>query len=383
MKACPRLHRAATAPEYARQWLSWLARAATRMPMSRSIHFVNATPGEISNAPTAHSKDETQTAFLTGEFIRWLGEQDRPWFAHISFLRPHPPFSAPAPYSDMLSPADGPTFSRATDRCGEQALHPYLAYAMPRNRRGGEASSTARWWPGRRLERRRHRGDPRHLLWKIDRRGGRAARPIWPRSRFRRLGKHRHHLHVGSCGDGRRSLDLGKGGFFDGSYHIPLVIRDPRSADRGQTVEHSPAPPISFRCFASARTSSRKRPGRAVAATPSPRGGGRELAGCGLLGVRFSRYRSPACRFHWPAIERMQSRRHQGRIPGHVHFAGLAPLFDLGNDPMELRNVVPTRRTRRRGSLMLKSCCRCAPATSTRLLAYTELTENGPVRHRP
>ncbi|MFP3802140.1 sulfatase-like hydrolase/transferase, partial [Paraburkholderia sp. SIMBA_027] len=31
---------------------------------------------------------------------------------------------------------------------------------------------------------------------------------------------------------------LGKGGFFDGSYHIPLVIRDPRAAAKGMSVDH-------------------------------------------------------------------------------------------------------------------------------------------------
>jgi arylsulfatase A-like enzyme len=31
---------------------------------------------------------------------------------------------------------------------------------------------------------------------------------------------------------------FGKGGFFDGSYHIPLVIRDPRSPAIGTTVLH-------------------------------------------------------------------------------------------------------------------------------------------------
>ncbi len=30
---------------------------------------------------------------------------------------------------------------------------------------------------------------------------------------------------------------LGKGGFFDGSYHIPLVIRDPKAPVKGQVVE--------------------------------------------------------------------------------------------------------------------------------------------------
>ena len=39
----------------------------------------------------------------------------RPWFAHVSFLRPHPPFLAPAPYDTMFDPASVPTPVRARD----------------------------------------------------------------------------------------------------------------------------------------------------------------------------------------------------------------------------------------------------------------------------
>ena len=36
-----------------------------------------------------------------------------PWFAHLSFLRPHPPFLAPAPYDTMFDPASVPAPVRA------------------------------------------------------------------------------------------------------------------------------------------------------------------------------------------------------------------------------------------------------------------------------
>ncbi|TKD06215.1 MAG: phosphonate monoester hydrolase, partial [Mesorhizobium sp.] len=55
----------------------------------------------VTSAPPVYSKDETPAAFVTGEFVRWLGEQERdtPWFAHLSFLSPHPPFIVPEPYN--------------------------------------------------------------------------------------------------------------------------------------------------------------------------------------------------------------------------------------------------------------------------------------------
>ena len=95
-------------------WLSWLRRQGLDFADRDAAHRpVGALPGTISNAPPAYSADQTQTAFLADEFIRWLGEQDAPWFAHVSFLRPHPPFSVPEPYNRMFSAADGPAFARA------------------------------------------------------------------------------------------------------------------------------------------------------------------------------------------------------------------------------------------------------------------------------
>ncbi|NEK55365.1 phosphonate monoester hydrolase, partial [Rhizobium leguminosarum] len=124
-------------PEHERQWLSWLRSRGHADAVSRDIHIpVGAGAGDISDAPPAYSRDETQTAFLTGEFIRWMGEQDRPWFAHVSFLRPHPPFSVPEPFNRMFTPGEGPAFARAANREAEQNSHPYLAYAMPRSDKG-------------------------------------------------------------------------------------------------------------------------------------------------------------------------------------------------------------------------------------------------------
>jgi arylsulfatase A-like enzyme len=125
-------------PEHEKQWLSWLRSRGHAEAVSRDIHIpVGAGAGDISAAGTSYSKDETQTAFLAGEFIRWLGEQDSAWFAHVSFLRPHPPFSVPEPYGAMYKPGDGPVFSRGSSAQDEMQAHPYLDYAMPRASKGG------------------------------------------------------------------------------------------------------------------------------------------------------------------------------------------------------------------------------------------------------
>ena len=136
----------------------------------------------------------------------------KPWFAHVSYLRPHPPFLAPAPYDTMFDPASVPAPVRA---------------ATPR--RGRRAASVARpddQPPVRRVARRpagaaRAAGD----LLRDDGRGRRSARPRLRRAR--RDGPrvaHARGAHVGSRRDARRPL---------AHAQARLVRPDvPRAADR-------------------------------------------------------------------------------------------------------------------------------------------------------
>ncbi|TGR65768.1 phosphonate monoester hydrolase, partial [Mesorhizobium sp. M2D.F.Ca.ET.223.01.1.1] len=105
-------------PEHQKQWLSWLrAQGIDTSAGSPGIHrpAEGQPERDVTNAPPVYSKDQTPSAFLAGEFIRWLGEQEKraPWFAHISFISPHPPFIVPEPYNTMYDPAQGPAFKRA------------------------------------------------------------------------------------------------------------------------------------------------------------------------------------------------------------------------------------------------------------------------------
>jgi arylsulfatase A-like enzyme len=46
------------------------------------------------------------SSFLTGEFLDWVRRQDQPWFAHLSHLRPHPPYAAAGHWSTTYHPDD-------------------------------------------------------------------------------------------------------------------------------------------------------------------------------------------------------------------------------------------------------------------------------------
>jgi arylsulfatase A-like enzyme len=210
-------------------WLSWLRRQGLDFPDRDAAHRpVGALPGTISNAPPAYSADQTQTAFLADEFIRWLGEQEeeRPWFAHLSFLRPHPPFVVPAPYNTMFSPEEVDGFRRAPSADAEAGLHPLVAFGLA-------ATPAASFVPdGRGLVRDLSEADFRQIratyygmIAEVDFQLGRVL------SSLRAAGMWDDTLIVFTSDHAEMLGDhwlLGKGGFFDESQHIPLVIRDPR-----------------------------------------------------------------------------------------------------------------------------------------------------------
>lgn len=64
--------------------------------------------------------DVSVSAFLTNELLSWINEQDGPWFAHASYIRPHPPYSAAGHFSTMYSPDNvGAPIQRA------DVVHPF------------------------------------------------------------------------------------------------------------------------------------------------------------------------------------------------------------------------------------------------------------------
>jgi arylsulfatase A-like enzyme len=371
-------------PEHEKQWLSWLRSRGHTEATSRDVHVpVGAKPGEISNGAPCYSKDETQTAFLVGEFERWLGEQQAPWFAHVSLLRPHPPFSVPAPYNTMFHADDGPDFARAETVEAEQALHPYLAYAMPRGNQGhfihGAAAPLAEWSSE---DFAAIRAIYYGMIAEVDAQIGRACQALKDAAAWDNTIVVFTSDHAEMAGD---HWTLGKGGFFDGSYHIPLVIRDPQAA-AGIVVEQFTSSVDIFPTLCDR-----------LGLQPSNHLDGETL-------VPFFRGEAPAVwrdaafwEFDFRDIAEGQAEAHFGLRPNacnlsvirdaafkYVHFAGLPPLlFDLRQDPAELVNLAddPAHLAIRLAYAERLLSLRARHLDQT--LAFTELTEFGPVTYRP
>ena len=78
-------------------WVAWLGDHGH--DLARDITTILATE---PNRPA----ERGISAFLTDRFLGWLGRRDEPWFAHLSYLRPHPPFAAAGRWADAYDPAD-------------------------------------------------------------------------------------------------------------------------------------------------------------------------------------------------------------------------------------------------------------------------------------
>jgi len=82
-------------------------------------------------APTVYSADDSNSAFLVDAVIDHLSAQgDNPWFVHLSFLSPHPPFVVPEPYHDMYDANEMPLPVRHATPQEEAAQHPWLAHYL-------------------------------------------------------------------------------------------------------------------------------------------------------------------------------------------------------------------------------------------------------------
>ncbi len=368
-------------PEHEKQWLSWLRARGHADALDRAVHIPDVmTHPDATSAPPQYSKDETQTAFMAGEFLRWQSEQDAPWFAHVSFLRPHPPFGVPEPYNTMFAPSEGPAYARAPSRIEEAQIHPLVAFGMANQKKSSfiyGAEGPVSDWSEADIDiiRAVYYG----MIAEVDAQLGRIFDTL------RERGDWNNTIVVFTSDHGEMMGDhwaFGKGGFHDGSYHVPLVIRDPSATARGVQVD----------AFTSAVDLMPTLCAR-LGVTPANHVDGRSLLPF-LDAETPANWRDAAFwEFDFRDIEHGQQESHFG-LPSnacnlavvrdeafkYVHFAGLPPLlFDLAGDPTELRNLAEEPaylRTRLDYAERLLSL-RARHLDQT--LAYTTLTEQGPL----
>ncbi len=167
--------------------------------------------------PAEHSL----SAFLTTRFVEWLERQESGWFAHLSYLRPHPPYAAAGAFARMYDPAD---MAMPIVPVGHDERHWVHDSAL-----NVEASAAPTDPDAMRALRAQYCG----MVSEVDAQLGRVVRSIEER------GEWQDTLVVVTSDHGDQLGDHGlkeKLGFFPQSYHVIGLWRDPRSGDAGREV---------------------------------------------------------------------------------------------------------------------------------------------------
>lgn len=175
-------------------------------------------------APLAIPAEHHDTWFMVDQVMDYIGHHPDNFCVHLSLLRPHPPWVAPEPYNAMYDPADLMDFVRQPDITDEMAQHPYLEWTLKRPRATAPADV-------KKLA--RLKASYFGLMSEVDNNLGRLFE-------YLKLNNHWDNtLIVFTSDHGEQIGDhwlLGKMGYFDQSYHIPLIIRDPDATASAGTI---------------------------------------------------------------------------------------------------------------------------------------------------
>lgn len=345
-------------PQHLAPWFSWLAEQGVDLPENAHDIWlpVDGPADPPDGKPALYTAEQTETKFLTDEFLRWLSERsgqnapmaetengaDKPWFAHLSFIRPHPPYVAPEPYASMYSPDQVEGFLGEKTPEDQAAVHPFLAYALKALDKSsliyGASGPVTDW---EEATKKQITATYWGMVSEVDAQFGRLIEGL------KAVGIYDSTLivltsdHADMMGDHQL---FSKMGYYDQAYHVPLLIRDPDyPQSHGSRVdefsESIDIMPTILECVG--------------AEVPQ------YLDGLSLL--PFLKGQVPVDwreETHWEYDFRevaTKAAQDEFNLPldacsmavirsksfKYVHFAGLPPLlFDLDNDPGETSNVV-------------------------------------------
>lgn len=303
-------------------WRRWLEDLGHHIPTDTAVLIASE-----STRPAEHSL----SAFLTDHALEHLSPRGRPWFAHLSYLRPHPPYAAAGHFAQMYTPAEMP--APVTHRAAIDPLHAFLmeypATAAPPND-GSMAALIAQYYG---------------MVSEVDAQIGRLITHLratgqWDRTWIILTADHAEHL-------GDHGM-MEKGGYFESSYHIPCLIKPGAIASAGdaaprfgraQVVEQftenvdlfptlceALGAPIPLQCDGRPLTE------LLMGQTPADWRHATHYE----YDWRFT-YLGPGTQHPWPRDRRLERQHltvHRSESLAYVHFAsGKSLCFDLAGDP--------------------------------------------------
>jgi arylsulfatase A-like enzyme len=218
-------------------YFGWLAQKGFAVPAARDDIWLpegeDAIPG-ATDRPARIPAEFSDSAFFTEKALTYLkGRNGKPFFLHLGYYRPHPPFVASAPYHAMYDPADMTPPVRAESPQAEAEQHPLLQFYLGHSRqssffRGGEGMVAAMDEAAIRQMRATYYG----MMTEVDDCLGRVF------AYLDQTGQWENTLIVFTSDHGEQLGDhhlLGKIGYHDESFRIPLVIKAPEGhATRGR-----------------------------------------------------------------------------------------------------------------------------------------------------
>jgi arylsulfatase A-like enzyme len=218
---------------YKDAYFGWVASQGHRLPENREDIWLPQGERNHKGGATARasriSKELSDTAWFTERGLKYLrGRDGKPWFLHLGYYRPHPPFIAPSPYNTMYRAEDMAGPVRAPSAAEEARQHPLLAHYLD------SIAQSSFFQDGTGLARDMSLGEARQmratyfgLMTEIDDHLGRIF------AHLKETGQWDDTLIVFTCDHGEQLGDhhlLGKIGYFDQSFRIPMIVRDPLAA---------------------------------------------------------------------------------------------------------------------------------------------------------
>ena len=219
-----------------REWRDHLRARGYAVPDGMALYVPE---GDHIAAPARYRAEDSDTAFLTDRFLQHMAGQGPGWCAVLTYIRPHPPLMAPAPYNTRVDPAAVPPPVQPRDN----AAHPFVAAL----RAARPASGMVEGFPD--LPDTPETVAQLRALYlglaaEVDHHIGRVL--DW----LEESGQSDHTILAVTADHGEMLGDhglWGKGTFHDAAFHVPLMIRVPGQGARvieGMTESIDVAPTL-------------------------------------------------------------------------------------------------------------------------------------------
>lgn len=231
--------------EHLHDWLSQLAKKGYEIP-ERHLNIYNHVDakgrltqqtdlGEFLDTPALYRAEDSDTAYIAEaamDYIRIRAGEE--WFMHLVFFKPHPPLIAPAGFNDLINWRDVPLPVRGLTLETEATTHRLVKWwhtlvAEPAYF-GCQRSMSAMSEDETRKAIAVYLG----LVAEVDHQMGRIIKLLKDTGQY----DDTLILFTSDHGEELGSHYLwGKGGFFDGSYRVPLIVRDPQGQSGARVSE--------------------------------------------------------------------------------------------------------------------------------------------------